>query len=137
MVAAGHAIHDAQRVAQRVRARIDQTRGSQRRAKMPHQRSVNPAALDEIQSRRDTQPAGEFDAEQNCFAKFLAAHRAAQARHGERRWYRRRAGVQGRVVMRVVEFKHVAEVTVAQCRRGGGHARPAQHPRVWPPAGIY
>ena len=103
MVAACEAVHDAERVAQHVGTGIDQARGGERGAEVPEKGSVDPTAFDEIELRRDAEAARELDTQEDGFAELLTAHFAARARCGERRWYRRGAGVKDRFVVRVVE----------------------------------
>ena len=136
VVAAGHAVGDAEGVAQHLGARVDDARGRQRGAEMPEQRGVDPAAVDQVDFRADAETAGEFDAQQDRLAEFDARHLAAQAGHRERRGNRRGAGVQHGLVMGVVELHHVAVVAVAQRRGRRRYARPAQHACVGAAAEI-
>ena len=136
MIAAGEAVNNSERVSQHVRTRIDQPGCGQRRAKMTKQRRVYPATLNEIEPGRHTQPAGQFDTQQYGLAEFLAAHRAAQARNGERCRYCRRTSVKGGFVMRIIEFEHVAIVAITQRRCNCRDARPADNARVGPSARI-
>ena len=63
---------DAKRVAQYVATLVENARCSEGCSEVAEQRRVDPPAFDQIEPRRNAQPARELDAEQNGLAELSA-----------------------------------------------------------------
>ena len=68
VIAAGHAVGDAEGVAQHLGRRTQDARSRQRGAKLPEQCGIDPAAFHQVDAGADAKPAGQLDTEQYRFA---------------------------------------------------------------------